>query len=317
MAGRARPNARGTLDYVALQQKQAREQAANLARRGLTPTHPIYLPDFPPNAVEGQIAFARPDVMGQVLSAAALSNGLRVFCGVLYQPDGPLKSGELVGVDFSHWPGDNFAWLAMRVHSIQGLTAVEYDRTQPWLSDPFNGSIGSYGPGIPSRLWNKFTSFLALTNTSGDVVTWTHPFAAAEQFAWDLAATGHIGYAFHDFAASPVTDVASATFGSSSTEKVGAVQFNDSTGAVTVGATLGSGTTTGSKRLSVTLSADQPAGYAAMIVGAAKTTETGGVSDSRNRPLVLLDRGNHPVTTKVPYQYLDGQWIRISNGPYI
>lgn len=236
-----------------------------------------------------EIGLGPSALMGQVMSAAVIANGLAFLSGTLWLPDrdGPaLASGETLTIDYSHYdPPAHFSWMAARLHIVSGLEDERYAYLNPWESAPWDGGIGSYASG--SFTYHDFVSVVAVTNDDGETVTWSGAIASAEQYGWDPAGIGHIGYVFHDFAA-PTTNSLSASFSGSSTQRAGAIQFNSRTGAVTVGDVVAEGTATDTVRLGLTLTEDVPAGSQLILACAAQGPAGFAPGDATNRPNIEL-----------------------------
>ncbi len=278
-------------------------------------------------AVVDPISMRRPALMGLMMGGAAIPIAgmdyptLRVRSGFAYRPDitEDLVAGDKIVVDYLHHSGPRFGWLAVRLHLVEGLTLNDYHLHEPGLSDPFDGSIGSY---TATTTFDNFTSFMAVTNDEGETVSWDNG-VGAEQYSWDPTGVGHIGYAFHDFSVSPFTGTITASFSGSSTQRSGAIGFSKGT-PVTVGTMVGEneilapGDST-TKQIDVTLTDDIPAGSVVIVVVASWDFDPDGASasfgdedvtdDVELRPFVTFERSIFDDRAeRIPHFYSKGQW---------
>jgi hypothetical protein len=251
---------------------------------------------------EIEIGLHPASLMGAVIGSQRLTNGLGINKGTLYLPDRdgpPLTAGEEITLSFSHFETINhFTWIGGRAHIINGLLDTNYDYIHPWESDPWGGGLGL--PTSGSRTWNSFTTFETVTNDDGETATWTFPSSGThvEQYSWDVTGVGHIGYLLHDFSVANETGSVSVSYSGSSTERVGAINFNRGS-PVTVGDMVGEHTETTTSEVTITLTEDIPVGSGLLLVSATKADAGFFPTDAGTRPQVLI-RNRLPSGNRAP-----------------
>lgn len=268
------------------------------------------------------IAMRRPTRWGTGLFPASLDLGfpiglgpgltgvartLRFRGGYIWQPpeDGPdLVAGSGITVLYPH-TGPSFEWIGGRIHVITNCVLDRYWAASPIRSSPFGGSYGDIT--VPSGTHdNDFVVIAGITNDDSDTITWSSPIGA-EQYGWDVAGIGHLGYAFHQFG----TFTGAITASYSGTNAAGSfTTWYDGHPGYTVGAVVAENEAgaaifpgTRDKGIRLELTDDVAAGSTVMIVVATQDFDA---------PLVdtVPTQGNDntwdPFTEGLPYIYTDG-----------
>lgn len=161
-----------------------------------------------------------------MLPSLRLENGFGFNGGYLYipareglRPSGDaLDAGDQIEASWAHAdPRNNhFNSISVRVHDLNGwedFTRIPtfdepdiYYPSDPWESTPWAGSTSAGGTGASFTVAPFFSSpwdtngfkycIVGVSDSPGDVVSYSGAVTGTEQYSFDLAGYGHVGYSF-------------------------------------------------------------------------------------------------------------------------
>lgn len=299
---------------------------------------------YDPIPVEDPVVVMAPrQTMGACLPHARLANGLGLNGGVLWVPissafdEGatPPETGEVIRgyLAFAEPGPGHFDWIAMRTHFIPcwadnpflgpRIGHSNQYTNEPWQSSPWSGGSGTGGTAASFDLaplggnWQGyFYGICGVSDDDADTVHFETPGGEIdrdEDYGWDVAGVGHIGYIFHDFDTSETDDLTISFASGSGPEKAAGFVRNSWVSGVTpvaVGAVYGESTAIQTAIASATLTDDMTDGSALIVVTATQGPAGFMPSDATSRP-VVENRTRREVANSVPQFFWGGEYYEI------